>query len=363
MKPVVVILCPYPKNSVGSQRFRFEQYLPYLQDHFSIIQLPFWSEKTNQILYKKGLLLQKSIGLLSSCMKRFFQLPKIYKAQIIFIHRETFPIGGAFFEYFISKWLGKKIIFDFDDAIWNLDSSDENKNMAWMKNPNKTKKIIQYATTVFAGNQYLAHYALQYNTDTHIIPTTIDTNYHKKVNTKSDTKICIGWTGSKTTIPHFETIIPVLLELKKKYGDTIYFHVIGDSDFYNNELGIKGIKWSIDTEIEDLSCIDIGLMPLPNDEWTKGKCGFKGLQYMALSIPTIMSPVGVNKEIIENGKNGYFANSNSEWIEKISALIDSIELRKEIGANGYETILKGYSVDANQKKYLVGFNSLLKNSK
>lgn len=359
MTPKIVILCPYPKNSVGSQRFRFEQYLPLLKDQFNFVQLPFWSEKTNSILYKKGFLLQKSMGLIASCIKRFFQLPVIAKAQIVFIHRETFPVGGAFFEFIISKWMRKKIIYDFDDAIWNLDSSDENKNMSWMKNPGKTKKIIQYATTVFAGNQYLAEYASQYNLNTIIVPTTIDTNYHKKHMVKQNSSICIGWTGSKTTIPHFETIIPVLLELKNKYGNLISFRVIGDSSFSYNELNIKGITWNINSEIEDLSYIDIGLMPLPDDEWTKGKCGFKGLQYMALSIPTIMSPVGVNKTIINNGKNGYLANSNDEWIEKISALIDSETLRKEIGEKGCLTVIDKYSVNANKEKYLSALTSLL----
>lgn len=359
MKPLVVILCPYPKNSVGSQRFRFEQYLPYLKEQFSIVQLPFWSEKTNQILYKKGLLIQKSTGLIASCIKRILQLPKIYQAQIVFIHRETFPVGGAFYEYIISKWLKKKIIFDFDDAIWNLDSSDENKSMAWMKKPQKTENIIRYADLIFAGNQYLANYASQYNSNIIIIPTTIDTYYHQKQIKESNSTICIGWTGSKTTIPHFEIIIPVLLDLKQKYNDQISFQIIGDRYFQNDIIGIQGIEWNINSEIEDLSHINIGLMPLPDDEWTKGKCGFKGLQYMALSIPTIMSPVGVNNEIIENGKNGFLANSHKEWVEKISALIDSEELRNKIGKEGRETILKKFSVNSNKEKYLLGFKSLI----
>lgn len=358
MKPKLTIICPYPRNKVGSQRFRFEQYIPFLENEFDIIQLPFWSEKANTILYKKGFWFQKSFELFKSCVFRFFHLFTIIQSDIVFIHRESIPIGGHFYEYIIVKWLKKKLIFDFDDAIWNLDSSQENEKVAWMKKPEKTKHIISLSKLVFAGNQYLANYALQFNSHVLIIPTTIDLNYHQKTK-KSNYQICIGWTGSKTTIPHFELITPILLELKTKYGDQLCFKVIGDEDYLNEDLNIKGVKWSLATEIDELNSIDIGIMPLPEDEWTKGKCGFKGLQYMSLSIATILSPVGVNTEIIEDGVNGYLAQSHKEWIDKISKLIDSKTLRDSFGEKGYETIQKKYSVEANKQKYLDAFNSLL----
>jgi glycosyltransferase involved in cell wall biosynthesis len=165
-------------------------------------------------------------------------------------------------------------------------------------------------------------------------------------------RICIGWTGTTTTIKHFEIAIPVLLRLKEKYNTQIYFKVIGENEYTNEDLEIKGTQWSLNTEIEDLSELDIGIMPLPNDQWTQGKCGFKGLQYMSLEIPTIMSPVGVNTEIIENGVNGFLAKTEEEWLTTISMLIESSELRSIIGAAGRKTIIKNYSVEANKQKYL-----------
>jgi glycosyltransferase involved in cell wall biosynthesis len=118
-------------------------------------------------------------------------------------------------------------------------------------------------------------------------------------------------------------------------------------------------KWDKDTEIEDLNNIDIGIMPLYNNEWEKGKCGFKGLQYMSLEIPTIMSPVGVNTEIIQDGLNGFLAKTEQEWFGKLAKLIENKELRNKLGKAGKQSILEKYSVEANKHKYLDVFSSVL----
>jgi glycosyltransferase involved in cell wall biosynthesis len=135
---------------------------------------------------------------------------------------------------------------------------------------------------------------------------------------------------------------------------------MGDPSYINEELGIKGIKWSAETEVQVLNSFDIGIMPLPDDEWAKGKCGLKGLSYMACGVTTIMSPVGVNNDIIENGTNGYLASSEEEWINYLSLLIEDAELRKRIGENARNTIEKKYSVNANKELYLNELKSLIK---
>ena len=128
--------------------------------------------------------------------------------------------------------------------------------------------------------------------------------------------------------------------------------MISNQPIISSKFKLKFVEWKQSSEIEDLSQIDIGIMPLPDNEWAKGKCGFKGLQYMALEIPTIMSPVGVNTEIIEDGKNGFLASNKNEWISKLSALIESKELREELGRNGRKTIEDNYSVNAH-KDFLI----------
>lgn len=252
------------------------------------------------------------------------------------------------------------IVFDFDDAIWINDTSEGNANLNWLKKPSKTSSIIKIADLILAGNTYLANYAKSFNPRIEIMPTTIDTNYHKRKNEiKEKSTICIGWTGTSTTLKHFETIIPALKIIKSKYGDKILFKIIVNFPYNLLELNIKATKWSLENEINDLQEIDIGIMPLPNDEWSKGKCGFKGLQYMALEIPTIMSPVGVNSEIIINGENGFLASTEEEWIEKLSLLIEDENLRLLLGKNGRKTVEEKYSVNAFKKQYVQYFENLL----
>ena len=283
---------------------------------------------------------------------------RMNRYHIIFIYRDALVTGSTFFEKRFSRSKAK-LIYDFDDAIWIQNVSEANKKLAFLKKPAKTGKIISLCDLIFAGNQYLADFAAKFNKNISIIPTTIDTNFYipeKKISGKE--KVCIGWSGSITTIQHFTTAIPALKKIKDKFGDAVSFKIIGDKNYYCAELDTKGDAWIASTEIKDLSQIDIGIMPLPDDEWAKGKCGLKGLQYMALEIPTLMSPVGVNTEIIQNGVNGYLPNTESEWVDTLSVLIENKELRERIGKTGRQTVLDKYSVEAWKQKYLDNFNKL-----
>jgi glycosyltransferase involved in cell wall biosynthesis len=277
----------------------------------------------------------------------------------LFIQREALLIGSSFFEKQFSK--RNRVIFDFDDSIWLLDTSPENKKFEFLKNPDKTKNNIKSAHTIIAGNTYLGDYAKQFNKNTVIIPTTIDTDFHiPKAELRNKEKIVIGWSGSISTIKHFEMAIPVLKILQKKYPNQIAIHVIGQESYSNSEIEIISKSWSAQTEVDDINQFDIGIMTIPNDEWAKGKCGLKGLSYMACGVATVMSPVGVNNDIIQHGVNGYLASNEQEWIDCLSLLIESSELRQRIGNKGRETVTEHYSVEANKEKYLAVLNSLIK---
>lgn len=357
MKKILFIVHHRLNRSPG-QRFRFEHHLNYLKDNgFSYKYSNLLSKWDDKIFYSKGNYILKTYILIKSIFIRFVDFFRAFGYDYVFIYREAFMLGTTFFER-LYKLTGAKLIFDFDDAIWFNDTSDGNKDLIWLKNPNKYGKIIKLSDIVFAGNNFLADYALQFNKNVMVMPTVINTNYHRLNDTeKNKNKVCIGWTGSSTTLKHFETAIPFLKKIKTKYPDKVYFKVIVNMSVSYPELDLVSTNWNIDSEIEDLAEFDIGIMPLPNDNWSKGKCGFKGIQYMSLEIPTIMSPVGVNAEIITNGINGYLASDDDEWINKLSILIENPEMRARLGKAGYQTVLDKYSVESQKDKYLTQFNN------
>lgn len=359
--PRILFVAPHRANRAPSQRFRFEQYFSYLEANgFECKMVPLISEHTEKIFYHPKSILRKALIFGNFVLLRLRHVIQSSAYDVVFIQREAFMTGTTFFEKQFKR-SGAKIIYDFDDAIWHHDVSEANKKFAKLKRPEKTDKIIAMSDLVIAGNSYLRNYALQFNKSVKIIPTTIDTDeYQVKNSVQKSNCICIGWSGSFTTIKHFNLAVVVLEKLKLKYGNRICFKVIGDETYVNETLGIKGVAWNRETELKDLSEIDIGIMPLPDDEWSKGKCGLKGLQYMALEIPTIMSPVGVNTEIIMEGKNGYLAETEAEWVDKISMLVEDANLRLLIGKAARQTVIENYSIHSQRNFFLQCVNELLK---
>ncbi|WP_436515249.1 glycosyltransferase family 4 protein [Ekhidna sp. To15] len=348
-----LFLVLHRKDRSPGQRYRHEQYVGYLEEKgidcaFSPLLI---SEKEDQIFYGKGMLLKILVGL-KALWRRYKSIKNAGEFDVVYIYRDAF-----FFGTFFEKWLKKKdvkIIYDFDDAIW---LGDENPNQGIfnkLKNPDKVATISSLADRVIVGNTYLKDFALRYNNEVHIIPSTIDFKKYTK-DFKPKESVCIGWTGSFSTLKHFETVIPALEKIKQIFSEEVYFKIIGEPSFSHPSLKIEGVAWKSETEARDLSELDIGLMPLPDNEWTRGKCAMKGLQYMALGIPTIMSPVGVNTDIIQDGENGFLAGITEEWVEKLSILIEDKKLRTEIGKAGRATVQQGYSVEANKDKWLNAF--------
>lgn len=357
--PKIHFIAAHRYDRSPSQRFRFEQYFTFLEENgFQCELLNLLSEKDDAVFYKKGKYFQKLKILIRSFYKRKNDVKNVKKTDIVFIQREAFMTGSTRFERKFKK-TGAKIIFDFDDSIWLFNVSDANKSFKWLKNAEKTASIISLADMIFAGNNYLASYAKQFNSNIKIVPTTIDTNQYKRLSREKNNKICIGWSGSITTIKHFSYALPFLELIKQKYGDLVTIKVIGDANYVNSELNIQGIGWNKDDELQELCSFDIGIMPLPDDEWAKGKCGLKGLQYMALEIPTIMSPVGVNSQIIVDGKNGFLASTINEWVAKLSLLIESESIRKTMGSEARKTVELEYSVESQKNNYLNALKELI----
>jgi glycosyltransferase involved in cell wall biosynthesis len=353
----ILFLTPYPFDEAPSQRFRFEQYFPLLREKgISFKQSAFLDENTWSILYKSGYTYRKVSGIISGFLRRFGILFTVLGYDFVFIHREAAPVGPPVFEWIIAKIFRRRIIYDFDDAIWLPNTSESNKLAAGLKWHHKVANICRWSHVVSCGNEYLCNYARQFNQHVVLNPTTIDTEklhnpeLYAESYAGSKNKIIIGWTGSHSTLLYLDLILPVLQEIERNHLVEIRIISNQEPDLPLKTLVFK--KWSKETEIRDLAQFDIGLMPLTEDHWSEGKCGFKALQYMAMEIPALASPVGVNKTIVQEGVNGYLCGGLEDWKEKLEQLIRDASLRKELGKKGRETVVKHYSVKSNEGRFL-----------
>lgn len=355
----ILFIVPYPVRHAPSQRFRVELFEPYLKEaDIQYCIAPFMNEQTWKVLYQQGSALQKARGILKGYFKRLKTvLFDVHQYDYIFVHREAAPMGPPIFEWVIAKLWRKKMIYDFDDAIWIPNTSKENKLAGWLKSFWKIKHICKWSYKVIGGNDYLCNYASKYNKNVVKIPTCVDMErMHNGIKDHKDGTVTIGWTGSHSTIPYLDEIMGVLVSIEKEYNTK--FILIANK---KPELPLNNwefVKWNETSEIKDLLKIDIGVMPLKADEWSEGKCGFKLIQYLSLGIPAVASPVGVNKVIIEEGVNGYLCSSKDEWHRALENLIKDVSFRKSAGAAGRNKMLKEYSVAANKDQFIQAFSVL-----
>ncbi|MBC5775455.1 glycosyltransferase family 4 protein [Pontibacter sp. KCTC 32443] len=348
----VLFVVPYPVGKAASQRYRVEQWLPVLQEQrINYKVAPFWDAGTWDILYRQGHTLKKITGLAKGMFRRLLLLTKLPAYDYIFTHREATPVGPPWFEWLAAKAFRKKIIFDFDDAIWLPNTTDDNSAAAKYKWHHKTKLLISWSYKVSCGNDYLKDYALKYNAAAVYLPTVLDTvTKYNKLKDQQTERVTIGWIGSHSTLPYLKLIEPVLQELEQKY--TFEFIVIADRKPDLNLKFLRFIPWNNESEIEDLLQLHIGVMPLPDTEWAKGKCAFKALQYMALGIPVVASAVGANTTAIPDSITGYTCSTEQEWYEKLEQLLQNAVVRAKLGKAGRKWMQQQYSVQAHTNNFL-----------
>lgn len=357
----VFFIVPYYSEG-ASNRYRVEQYFPYLKERGIVFKIrPFVSKRLYKILYQRSCYIKKIFYFMTCSINRLFDILRILRWDIIFIHREAFPLGPAFFEYTF-RLLGKPIIYDFDDAIFLPNASPSNNYIERFKNSDKISKIIGLSDHVIVGNRYLYDFTHKFNKNITIIPTPIDENiYLPETSRPLKDMITVGWIGSSTTAMFLGLFKDMLKELSAKYKN-VQFLIVGGTLHIDGLSNIINRDWFLERERHDLKEFDIGIMPMPDNEWTKGKCGFKAILYMSMGIPCVCSPIGVNKEIIIDGVNGFLADTQSEWIAKLSLLIDDPKLRQSIGLAGRETVEEKYSVRVNAPRFLEVLQKVYRNN-
>ena len=335
----VLALVPYPTGRAPGQRYRIEQWAPLLREEgVRVTFSPFLSPRGMDVLYEPGHVAVKVWEMLRGYVRRLGEALRSTPADVIFLYREAALLGPAWVEHLLA--LRRPLVFDFDDAIYLGDTSPANGWSRMLKSRSKVEALCRVARHVTVGNEFLARFARDRATEVTIVPSTIDTDLYQVRARARNAVPVIGWTGSATTGAHLMALAPALRRLRARHDFEL--RVIGV------KLDIEGVTvrcrpWRAESEPDDLSVLDVGLMPLPDDEWARGKCGMKALQYMALGIPPVVSPVGVNETIVRDGINGFLASTQEQWVDRIALLLEDESLRRRLGQDARKTVEEAYS--------------------
>lgn len=329
-----------PDTSPG-QRYRIEQWQPHLRKAGIEIKFsPFVSRDLGELLQQPGQVFLKTAKLLGALARRLREACQTGEYDVLYVFREGALLGPALAER-IAIRNGMPLVYDFDDAVWIRYVSPANSYLSYLRFPGKTATICRLARKVIVGNERLEEYARRLTHDVSIVPSTIDTDkYLPAVRTKSSLPV-IGWTGSYSTAKYLQLVRPALERLRRHID--FKFVVVGPTGFEAQGVEVEHRPWKAESEVEDLSDFDVGIMPLPDEPWERGKCGLKALQYMALAVPPVVSPVGVNMRIVRNGVNGLLANTESEWEASLSHLLRDRAYAGALGRAARSTVETEYS--------------------
>jgi glycosyltransferase involved in cell wall biosynthesis len=347
----VLALSPIPEEGAGC-RFRIAQFIPYLESvGFDVTLDSLFTPQFFRIVYKPGLYIRKALAFAALSLRRLNVLRDVSSFDLILVYREAYPIGPPLIE----RWLAGRgmppVVYDFDDAIFLPNVSDANRSIALLKWARKVPKIVALSRRVIAGNDFLARFARQYNPSVVTIPTCVDTD---RFVPRSDgaggrDPLIVGWIGSPTTASYLSMLATVFKNVHP--AAPFKLRVSGAaSDLAFEGVPVDNVPWSLADEVSLFNTCDVGVYPLTDDQWSQGKCGFKAIQFMASGVPVIASAVGVNKEIIQDGVNGFLAASAEEWQTKLRRLLTDAPLRAWFAQAGRQTVEQRYSLRVNAPK-------------
>jgi glycosyltransferase involved in cell wall biosynthesis len=357
---------------VASSRVRVFQYLPYLNQNGIKYKTIYYTPKlsymfNNFISYNRfkysDSLYAKILCLLLPCVRKIISGFNLLFSMFQVIHLTCVAFLGDYDIIFIQKVVlhskliklcksrNKRIVFEFDDAIYLY------KDL--LLNKSRFDELIPMYDLIITENHSNKNYVRSKGAKNVLVITgPIDTKRYECVKKSQKTNIIIGWIGSPATQKYLEKLMKVFQSISEKY-DHVYFETIGSGFLDSRNIRLIQKKWDINSEVKDLQDFDIGIMPLPNDEWSEGKGGYKLLQYMSIGIPCCASPVGINKTLIKNGVNGYLCETDEQWVECLSKLIDDEQLRRKMGANGRKIVEERYSLQVVYPKFKESLSSLL----
>ena len=343
----ILFLTKYSRTGASS-RYRSFQYLPFLdQADIEYEVSPLFDDFYIANMYRHGS--GSKIDVVHAFLRRIGALLKARKCDLLVIEYELLPYFPALFELLLN-WLGVRYVVDYDDALFHQYDRHSNPLVRRLLR-NKIAVVMRHAELVIAGNTYLADYAIRAGAArVEIIPTVIDLErYLLPVSKSNDNdEFTIGWIGSPSTARYLQSIAPALAEVCREGKAKL--RLIGSGPVDLPGIDIEVLPWSDESEVDLIHSFDIGIMPLPDEPWARGKCGFKLIQYMACGLPVIASPVGVNSEIVEHGVNGSLASTQKEWHEAFAALMATAELRQKMGVAGRKKTAEQYCLQVTAPK-------------
>jgi glycosyltransferase involved in cell wall biosynthesis len=280
---------------------------------------------------------RRVVETLNGIRRRWQDVHDALDYDLIIIQREAMPIGPPVFERWLARQ-GARFIYDFDDALYVHVGR-------WIKRAigyhQKIREIISLSSHTIAGNSVLAEFARQHGEHVTIIPTVPYPDKYVVPGSRPSGRVTIGWSGGRNNSNVLNQIAAPLRRLQHNYD--IELKVAGDSEFEMGGVRTSGVDWTFpidDRQVWNaLKTFDIGLMPLTDTPWNRGKCGFKALLYMSMGIPPVISPVGVNTDIVKDGVNGFLASTDKEWFAGLSALVSNPELRQLMGKRAREPMI------------------------
>ncbi len=348
----ILVLCPFPQGVAAGQRLKYEQYFQDWEGKgFDITVSPFMDMGMWKIVYTPGHVFGKVAGVLRGQWRRIRDLFRVRRSDIVYIHMWVTPLGTSLFERLV-RMLARRVVYDIEDNLLVKQGNEINPMARLFGGHSKAPYLIRTSDHVITSSPFLNDICLAMNKRKHCtyISSSVHCGRFLPVNRYSnDRKVTIGWTGTFSTKPYLDLLRGVLQDLAKRCDFRLL--VIGNFDYDLPGVDLKVIRWTEATEVADLQSIDIGVYPLPEDEWVLGKSGLKAIQYMAFGLPAVATNVGTTPRIIRHMENGWLVGSSDEWIAALETLINNPGLRRRLGKAARKTVIENYSVDAIKSIY------------
>ena len=363
-KKRILILCPSPRDTAATQRLKYEQYLGKLEDSgYEFTISSFQTNRFWKIIYGPGRITEKIFWTCLGYLRRTWDLLRSPFYNGIFVNLWVTPLGPPLYERLLF-FFNKNVIYDIDDMLF-LNNKDSARPSFFQKLKGRKKPVVmmKHSRYVIACTPKLEEIALETNSYKRAIDisSSFDTSRFVPVPDYIQHEVTtIGWTGTHSTIPFLETLQPVLEEVSRERK--IRLLVIANREYQMKNVPTKYLPWKKETEVQDLHRIEIGLYPIPANEWSLGKSSLKALTYMAIGIPVVATAYGTNFRIMQDGVEGFLASNEKEWVARLVQLIDNVQLRKQMGLAGRKRVEEQFSVEANFGKYLHVFDTVFQNT-